>query len=307
MRSNFLSAPVFGGCAALSNEGDAIRATSRLGVQLRNMKNAWLAPLPLERALAKDGSLSCVFAMTGDSMVIVNKYGQRVANEKQPYNELARSFSTWDGERAEYKNLVQVAIWDQRAQDKCAMPFFGSLIVPDGAKAHHVITGADLPELAGCIGERLHAVHSQTGVVLADDFVAQLRATIERFNGFATSGKDLDFARGERAIEKFVAGAPKEPGQTNATMWPISSTGPYYAALIGAGTLDTKGGPKTDVDGRVLDEQDHPIPGLYGVGNCVAAASGGAYWGGGSTIGPILTFAYRAAQAIGDRTGRAKA
>ncbi|MFD2274304.1 FAD-binding protein [Undibacterium arcticum] len=88
-----------------------------------------------------------------------------------------------------------------------------------------------------------------------------------------------------------------EPSRKNATMWPLSDSGPYYAALVTGGTLDTKGGPKTSTDGKVLDNQDKPIPGLYGVGNCVASASGGAYWAGGATLGPILAFAYRAANA----------
>jgi hypothetical protein len=47
----------------------------------------------------------------------------------------------------------------------------------------------------------------------------------------------------------------------------------------------------------VLDDQDKPIPGLYGVGNCVASASARAYWAGGATIGPILGLAYLAAAA----------
>jgi predicted oxidoreductase len=78
-------------------------------------------------------------------------------------------------------------------------------------------------------------------------------------------------------------------------MWPISDQGPYYAALATGGTLDTKGGPKTNSNGQVLDLNDKPIPGLYGVGNCVASASGKAYWAGGATLGPIIAFAYRAA------------
>ena len=47
--------------------------------------------------------------------------------------------------------------------------------------------------------------------------------------------------------------------------------------------------------GQVLDDSDRPIPGLYGVGNCVASASARAYWAGGATLGPILAFAYLAA------------
>ena len=80
-------------------------------------------------------------------------------------------------------------------------------------------------------------------------------------------------------------------------MWPISDTGPYYAALVTGGTLDTKGGPKTTADGQVVDDMDRPIPGLYGVGNCVASASAQAYWAGGATLGPIIALAYRAARA----------
>ena len=80
-------------------------------------------------------------------------------------------------------------------------------------------------------------------------------------------------------------------------MWPISDTGPYYAALVTGGKLDTKGGPKTNPEGQVLDIADQPIPGLYGVGNCVASASGRAYWAGGGTLGPFVGFAYRAANA----------
>src|SRR5258705_13503173 len=78
-------------------------------------------------------------------------------------------------------------------------------------------------------------------------------------------------------------------------MYPISNPGPYCAALVTGGTLDTKGGPTTNTDGQILDDTDTPIPGLFGVGNCVASVSAQAYWAGGATLGPILAFAYRAA------------
>ena len=44
-----------------------------------------------------------------------------------------------------------------------------------------------------------------------------------------------------------------------------------------------------------LDDGDS-IPGLYGVGNCVASASAQGYWAGGATLGPILTFGHLAAE-----------
>ena len=56
-------------------------------------------------------------------------------------------------------------------------------------------------------------------------------------------------------------------------------------------------GPRTTPDGQVLDDVGDPIPGLYGVGNCVASASGNSYWAGGATLGPIIAFAHRAAAA----------
>ncbi len=45
----------------------------------------------------------------------------------------------------------------------------------------------------------------------------------------------------------------------------------------------------------MLDGRDVPVPGLYGVGNCVASASGQAYWSGRSTFGPHIGFGRAAA------------
>ena len=75
-------------------------------------------------------------------------------------------------------------------------------------------------------------------------------------------------------------------------------TGGARIVTVTGGTLDSQGGPKTNPEGQVLDLADKPIPGLYGVGNCVASASGRAYWAGVGTLGPIIGFAYRAANQV---------
>ena len=299
LRKNFLSVPVVGGCAALTNEGDFVRIASRVGAQLWNMNYAWMCPVPLEKAVARQPGMSGMFSVNGDSMIWVDKTGRRVVNEKLPYNEQAQNFFRWDSTKGEYPNLVLIMIWDQRSQDHSADHEYGRVIVPQGEDDAHVIRGNTLEELATAITKRLDHYKAHIGdIALSDDFVTNLAVSIEHFNELARKGIDEDLGRGEKAVQLLFNGPVKEePGRKNPTMWPIADSGPYYAALIAGGTLDTKGGPKTTPDGKILDDLDQPVPGLYGVGNCVASASGRAYWAGGGTLGPILAFAYRAAQA----------
>lgn len=298
LRGNHLGVPAYRGCAAATNEGDFVRIGIAAGAQLGNMNYAWMCPVPLERAGRAD--LVGMFSIAGDSMIFVDRHGRRVANEKMPYNEAAQTFFRWDSATGQYPDLVRVQIWDQRAQDHSASDEYGRLIVPPGVDDSHVIRGETWAELTEGIETRLAAqAHRTGGFTLADDFEANLADTVERFNRFAAAGRDEDFHRGETPIELVLNGPVKEePGRTNPTMWPLSETGPYYAALVTGGTLDTKGGPRTDPDGRVLDDLGAPIVGLHGVGNCVASVSGRAYWAGGATLGPIIAFAYRAARAV---------
>jgi 3-oxosteroid 1-dehydrogenase len=299
LRKNFLSAPVLGGCAAITNEGDFVNIGAAVGAQLRNMNYAWMCPISLEKAINKDPTLIGTFSPSGDSMIYVNKHGVRVTNEKLAYNESAQAFFEWNPALGEYSNLVLMAIWDQRSQDHCASSEYGRFIVPPGTNDDHVIKGATLAELARGISERLAKYAGHTGgLKLAPEFAANLVDNIRRYNDFAKAGKDLDFHRGERPVELLFNGpTASEPTAPNPTMFPIAERGPFYAALMTGGNLDTKGGPKTTPDGKVLDVGDQVIPGLYGVGNCVASASARAYWAGGATLGPILAFSYLAAKA----------
>jgi predicted oxidoreductase len=302
MRKNYLSAPVLGGCAAPSNEGDFVHIGASVGADLRNMNYAWMCPVVLEKALNHDASLIGTFSPSGDSMIYVDKTGRRVTNEKLAYNESAQAFFTWDPVKSEYPYLALVAVWDQRSQDFCASDEYGRFIVPPGRDDGHVIKGDTLDDLAAAVRERLARYSSALGgMKLADEFAANLKATIARFNGFAAAGKDEDFHRGERPVELLFNGAvAPAPSAPNPTMFPISDQGPYYAALLTGGNLDTKGGPATNAKSQVLDRMGQPIPGLYGAGNCVASASARAYWAGGATLGPFLAFAYLAANAAND-------
>jgi predicted oxidoreductase len=69
-------------------------------------------------------------------------------------------------------------------------------------------------------------------------------------------------------------------------------------------TLGSSIGLKADADGRVLDAQGKPIPGLFACGNDMASIMRGTYPGPGITLGPALVFAWRAAMAVSGKSPR---
>jgi hypothetical protein len=315
LRKNFLGAAIVSGCAARTNEGDFVHIATALGLPLRNMNFAWMCPIPFEVALQKSPYMSGMFSVAGDSMIWVDKYGKRVVNEKTVYNELATSFLQYDPRNLEYPRFLMFQVWDQRCMDGCratevtpseppriALDNYGSLIYDD----FHVIKGDTLDDLAAAIEERLATLAPHTGGFRLDgSFRQNLPKSVARFNELAATGKDEDFHRGENPIEQIFTGVVPDDNDTgNPTMYPISEQGPYYAALVCAGTLDTKGGAVTNTNGQVLDGDGEPIPGLYAVGNCAANASAQAYWAGGGTIGPYFTFGFLAGRHAAARERR---
>jgi 3-oxosteroid 1-dehydrogenase len=335
LREAFLPGPVYGGCAVVTNEGDFVPIAQTLGASLRNMNQLWAAPIILDHAAARDPAALGTHTTVGDSMIHVNRYGVRSLNEKALYNEKSRRMFDWDPQRIEYPNLLQFVIWDQRTQDRCAgNPYDGGLVAGPGGDDSHVVRGDTLEEVAAALDAHLATFDELTGGVrLSDDFAENLAATVDRFNAFARSGRDEDFHRGEtpteqyfhsitfdsagfargteEALEEKVPRRESTPWTTgeeapvavveaveNPTMHPLSSEGPYYGAILVPGALDTKGGPQTDLAGRVLDHGGEPVPHLYAVGNCAASPSAQGYWGPGCTLGLIITQAWRTGRHI---------
>ena len=89
--------------------------------------------------------------------------------------------------------------------------------------------------------------------------VDEFAATVQRFNGFARSGVDADYHRGESAYDRYYGDPTNKP---NPNLGEISHA-PYYAAKMVPGDLGTKGGIRTDVHGRALRDDGSIIEGLY--------------------------------------------
>jgi predicted oxidoreductase len=180
----------------------------------------------------------------------------------------------------------------------------------DGPLPGHVIAGDDWPKLTAAIAARLEKLRPQIGELrLAPDFATRIAATVARYNDFARRGVDEDFRRGAAAADiawNYFGNLPVIPSDyPNPTLHPLSAQGPYFAALLVAGAIDSKGGPVIDPRGQVLRADNTPIDGLYGAGNCIASPTGGAYWGGGGTIGPAVVFGQLAGSAAARAPRRA--
>jgi succinate dehydrogenase/fumarate reductase flavoprotein subunit len=290
MRSDFLRGPIFGGAASRSSTGDLVPMATSVGAQLGNMAHAWWDQVVLELACGPSETIDDVYSPFGDSMLMVNRFGERVVNEKAPYNERGQIHHVWDAQRLEYPNRILAMLFDDEVLRSTAQSPFRWPVPQPGEDPDYLISGGTFGELAERINERLDRIRAFVGgVKLAENFVEVLERTVARFNDFAIRGIDLDFGRGETMIEKRWAVARRD-GMPNDTMYPLAPVGPYHCILLGGGALDTKGGPVTDTFGRMLDAHDAVIPGLYGAGNCVASPAGQAYWGAGGTIGLAFTF-----------------
>lgn len=295
--------PIFGSCASPSSTGDLIPMAAEIGAQMGNLRTAWRAQVVLEEALQSRAIAYVTFGLPGDSMVMLNRYGQRVVNEKANYHDRTQVHFHYDARRKEYPNHLLFLIFDHHSYDA----FGGDYPFPDVKQGSpFLVQGDNLESLATKLDERLKKLSSKTGgVSLAPDFLDGAKGTIRRFNDYARKGIDPEFGRGAREYDKewhdFYS--PRRPGtkvppsaMPNRTLHPLAVDGPVYAIILGSGALDTNAGPRINTAAQMLDSRGRPIQGLYGAGNCVASPSREAYYAAGGTIGSAITFAYLAAK-----------
>jgi succinate dehydrogenase/fumarate reductase flavoprotein subunit len=290
---------VYGTCSLPGSTGDFIPMAEAAGAKMGNLGLAWRSQVVLGEALANRGVGMGAFVLPGDSMILVNKYGKRVVNEKRDYNDRTQAHFPYDPAHEEYPNHLMFMLFDERSIDA----FGGAFPFPaNKGEQPHLVEGATWDEVFRKVDAQLAKWTNRTGGVrLAPDFAATAKATIARFNDYARAGEDPEFNRGKYLYDRewHLLFSARRPGTTqpenpwpNPVMHPFADQGPYYCIVLGPGTLDTAGGPQINENAQVLAADGKPIPGLYAAGNCIAAPTGQAYLGAGGTIGPALTFGY---------------
>jgi hypothetical protein len=155
------------------------------------------------------------------------------------------------------------------------------IVYPGAGNLRHLLKSGYLKR-----GDTLDSLAAQLGV----DAPGLLR-TVERHSGFARTGVDTDFGKGETELNRFNGDDSHKP---NSCIGPLA-TPPYYGLEIWPADIAVSTGLSTDANARVLDKAGQPIPGLYACGNDMASIMRGSYPGPGTTLGPGIVFAYRAA------------
>ncbi|HET6972218.1 MAG TPA: FAD-dependent oxidoreductase [Phenylobacterium sp.] len=202
-------------------------------------------------------------------LIMVDQKGERFANESGSYME--------NGQRMYARGAVPAwVIMESRHRDRYVWAgSMGGKTPEDWITSGYMKRADTIEGLATACG-----LDPQT-----------LRRTVDRFNEFAATGRDLDFKRGERAYDRVFADPTVKPNPCLGAL----EKGPFYAVQVYPGDVGTFGGLLTDEHARVLTEAGAPIPGLYATGNSTASVVGRCYPGAGASIAASFVFGYIAA------------
>ncbi len=261
------------GLTPASLTGDGIVLGAEIGGIVHRIENSLRVMLSYTIPPEAPGeTATCVYAgiveLCSPHTLLVNKYGRRFADETF-FQGIVPQLRLFDPGRHEYPNLPAYLIFDAQYLKK-----YSFANRPVGSDVPNTVPRAgNLPELAAKLG--------------IDG--AELENTVRRFNGYAETGSDEDFHRGEHQWK--LASATAARGG-NGSLGTVAEPPFYGIALQPAG--GSSAGLLTNLHAQAIHQRRRPIPGLYASGNAASATEQGIGYQAGLSLASSMTFSYLA-------------
>jgi succinate dehydrogenase/fumarate reductase flavoprotein subunit len=262
--------------AHAGNTGDGVALASGLGAALSGKRTGGLwTPASLTRR--SDGSEGMyphfLLDRAKPGLIAVDGAGRRFVNEGCSYHDFVEAMF------AAHRQAAAIPAWLI-----CTAAFvqaYGLGAIHPGARSLERFERDGYIVRAGSLAELARRISVDP---------AGLEATLKRYNEHAARGEDPDFGKGTTVLNRFNG----DPAAPHPCLAPIEQP-PFVAQAVWPADISVSTGLATDADARVLDAAGAPIAGLYACGNDMASIFMGTYPAPGTTLGPAVTFGYRAA------------
>jgi hypothetical protein len=277
-----------------SVQGETIQAALAIGAQMDARQHDIAAWVPVSAVPSAQGTppvgasdidstrsgsgsfFPHFFDRSKPGFIMVDERGMRFVNEASSYHDIGAQMK---------RQGIQTAhiVFDHRALSRYGV----GMVAPGSLRRSRWVQSGYLLE-----ADRIEVLADKIGV--RPNFLIE---TLTEYNRHARQGSDPQFHKGESPYDRYIGDAEHQPNPCVAAL----DQPPYYAVRTRLGDIGTFCGLATEADGRVLNDQNRPIGGLYAVGNDRASLFGGTYPAAGITLGPALTHGVIAAHCIAGR------
>lgn len=262
-----------------SNTGDGLSKAIEKGAKLDPSVDSSVLYFPCSIHVHANGYKAIwphiILDRAKPGVIAVNDDGKRFVNESDSYHDFCMAQLKTNQGKSKIQSYL---ICDQTAIQKYGLGFVlpGAKKLDYYLKAKYLFSANSLEELAQKVG-----INAQ-GLV----------NTVQRFNHLVEQGVDTDFGKGSGVMNRFNGDPEVKPNPCLGKL----EHGPFYALPVIPMDCASSGGLAGDIYGRVFDQNNQVITGLFACGNDLSSIFKGTYPGPGTTLGPGMVFAWRIAQ-----------